>query len=151
MSKDYSSWTTEDLISRITELESGYNKDALISEVSGADCHIAPLSRVTSREVQPHEQTTCSHGIPLRQTFLVLAPVCSSSFPAKPTETRSSSVSAPAPAKKPQTFEVQPLQKERRSSSASSSSSGRYRFLKLGPVHFGGEPGELDYVEIPEE
>jgi len=38
----------------------------------------------------------------------------------------------------------------RRSSSISSASSSasRLRFLKLGPVHFGGDPAESDFVEL---
>lgn len=128
---------------------STYYEAALISEISGADCHIAPLSRVTPHEVQPYEDTTCSHGIPLKQMFLVLAPVMSSSYPAQPSESRNTSVTTTA--KNAQSFDVEPVKKERRSSSISSSASGKYRFLKLGPVHFGGEPGEHDYVGIQEE
>lgn len=124
-----------------------YNEAAILSETSGADCHIAPLSRQTSREIQPHEQTTCSHHIPLKQMFLVLAPVCSSSFPAQPTEARSASITS-----EPQSFEIEPVEKESRSNSSGSNDSvGKFRFLRLGPVHFGGEPGELDYVLVPEE
>jgi hypothetical protein len=40
--------------------------------------------------------------------------------------------------------------KTRRSSSISSTSSARRRFLKLGPVHFGGDPLESDFVEADE-
>lgn len=122
-----------------------YDEVAIMSEISGADCHIAPLSRVTSREVEPAVKTTCSHLIPLEHKFLVLAPVISSSYPAQKTE-----ASTPT-----EPFDVDIVKKERRSSSSGSSASdasGKLRFLKLGPVHFGGEPGELDYVLLqPEE
>lgn len=41
------------------------------------------------------------------------------------------------------------LRKSRRSSSVTSVESfGRPRFLKLGPVHFGGEPGVPDFTLI---
>lgn len=98
-------------------------------------------------------------------TFLVLAPVSSASYPMHP-PVRSPKVEAtPAinPAEKwfipadissspidrsEKTAEVEYiLPKTRRSSSVSSSESfGRPRFLKLGPVHFGGEPGVPDFT-----
>jgi len=43
------------------------------------------------------------------------------------------------------------IKKDRRSSSTSSYGAFRLRFLKLGPVHNGGDPGVSDYVDIEEE
>ncbi|KAF2664084.1 hypothetical protein BT63DRAFT_100631 [Microthyrium microscopicum] len=94
-------------------------------------------------------------------TFLVLAPESSSGFPKE--DSRSSSMSSTA--SKPILDNVAvdgsaidttapadlvvPV-KDRRSSSVSSNGSAR-RFLKLGPVHFGGDPKESDWVEVPDE
>jgi hypothetical protein len=98
-------------------------------------------------------------------TFLVLAPVSSASYPMHP-PVRSPKVEA-TPTINPtekwfipaeissspidrseKTAEVEYMpHKSRRSSSVSSSESfGRPRFLKLGPVHFGGEPGVPDFT-----
>jgi len=86
--------------------------------------------------------------------FLVLAPVTSASYPAMPK--RRSSVSS---VKKEDviatddivgpTADIIPIvMKTRRSTSVSSTSSEgrRLRFLKLNPVHWGGEEGEDDYA-----
>ncbi|KAF2839428.1 hypothetical protein M501DRAFT_1016509 [Patellaria atrata CBS 101060] len=86
-------------------------------------------------------------------TFLVLSPKASgSSYPVTPL------VSPPAvnstvnplslvPEVGNQTVQA-PL--HRRSSSVSSDGSARPRFLKLGPVHFGGEQGVGDFAEVEE-
>jgi len=98
-------------------------------------------------------------------TFLVLAPVSSASYPMLPPVQSPKAEATPAvnPAEKwfipaelsclpadqaEKTAEVEyMLHKARRSSSVSSSESfGRPRFLKLGPVHFGGEPGVPDFT-----
>jgi hypothetical protein len=88
--------------------------------------------------------------------FLVLAPEQSDSYP-KESASRSSSM---ASAEKPvlntsavdTTTSEEPLvvvtQKTRRSSSISSDGSTSRRFLRLGPVHFGGDPLESDFVEV---
>jgi hypothetical protein len=41
--------------------------------------------------------------------------------------------------------------KARRSSSISSTGSGGLKFLRLGPVHFGGDPRQADFVLLAEE
>jgi hypothetical protein len=41
--------------------------------------------------------------------------------------------------------------KPRRSSSISSAGSAGLKFLRLGPVHFGGDPREADFVLLAEE
>lgn len=111
--------------------------------------------------------TECSHHIPVRNfTFLTLAPVTSASYPSRPrissTASKSSDSSIvdrvddfiPAERASPTVGsadttaeEIEYMLKKRRSSSVSSSESfGRARFLKLGPVHWGGEPGVPDFT-----
>jgi len=119
-------------------------------------------------EVSKTELTACSHHIPARNfTFLALAPITSASYPTRP---RASSTSVfkgetTAIVDRPDDFiptemasptvgsadttaeEIKYMLKSRRSSSVSSSESfGRPRFLKLGPVHWGGEPGVPDFT-----
>lgn len=98
-------------------------------------------------------------------TFLVLAPVSSASYPMHPPVQSPKVEATPAinPAERwfipaeissspidrsEKTAEVEYMpRKARRSSSVSSSESfGRPRFLKLGPVYFGGEPGVPDFT-----
>jgi hypothetical protein len=55
-------------------------------------------------------------------------------------------LSAPAAGSPPQ-----PAAKPRRSSSISSAGSSGLKFLRLGPVHFGGDPREADFVLLAEE
>ncbi|TGZ83518.1 hypothetical protein EX30DRAFT_83866 [Ascodesmis nigricans] len=77
-------------------------------------------------------------------TFLTLAPVRSESYPKPPATEHfchhcGSKIAPPSP-------EVRPS--ARRSSVSSTTSSNgekKYRFLKLGPVHWGGVPGDDDY------
>lgn len=94
--------------------------------------------------------------------FLILAPEKSEPYLQQPKETsRTSSTSSTATdasvldtSAVDTTTEAEPneaTQKTRRSSSISSTSSARRRFLKLGPVHFGGDPLESDFVEAEEE
>ncbi|PUU83098.1 hypothetical protein B9Z19DRAFT_1098806 [Tuber borchii] len=86
-----------------------------------------------------------THAIRKPTGFLNLAPVQSSSFPKSPslspvTGPLSAVVDAPP---------LSPLQKAiHRSSSTSSvgSATEKRRFLKLGPVHWGGAIGENDYA-----
>jgi len=86
--------------------------------------------------------------------FLELAPVLSTSpSDASPRATSAQPVLAseiPASAidmSTPVEASEQP-NKDRRSSSVSSTGSARPRFLKLGPVHFGGDPLESDFVDV---
>jgi len=95
--------------------------------------------------------------------FLELAPVLSTSYPAQPSSRTSSTASSVPPKFDPSLLAVEPAtsavdlsapaeasdqtHKDRRSSSVSSTSSARQRFLKLGPVHFGGDPLESDWVD----
>jgi hypothetical protein len=86
--------------------------------------------------------------------FLELAPVLStapSDAPSRATSARPV-LTAEVPASAidmttPAEASEQP-NKDRRSSSVSSTSSARPRFLKLGPVHFGGDPMESDFVDV---
>ncbi|KAF2453494.1 hypothetical protein BDY21DRAFT_367025 [Lineolata rhizophorae] len=91
--------------------------------------------------------TACSHRIPHRPSvFLVLAPVHSDGYPSGPMSPRS----PPAADSPASPMGIAVADKARRSSSvssASSAASGPARFLKLGPVHFGGEPGVPDFSE----
>ncbi|KAI9705836.1 MAG: hypothetical protein M1836_005242 [Candelina mexicana] len=101
-------------------------------------------------------------------SFLTLAPVQSASYPTSPVSTsntskRSSeqvtpgpSISIPAIASPsenttgPSAAEIAVALKTTRSSSTStvdSESTGRNRFLKLGPVHWGGNPGVSDWAD----
>ena len=76
--------------------------------------------------------------------FLVLAPIQSTSYPAKSSTTATASGVSTT---------VSPAQVDgplKRASSVSSASSEELkglRFLKLGPVYFGGEPGTSDYAD----
>ena len=76
--------------------------------------------------------------------FLVLAPTQSNSYPASP-------VGSPSTAAVSTALSAVPLDDtHKRTSSVSSTSSEELkglRFLKLGPVHFGGEPGVSDYAD----
>jgi len=91
-------------------------------------------------------------------SWLSLAPIHSASYPMNPhkatTEKTEKIADAAASLSTDQT--VAPAPKERTSSissAGSSTSSGfiKLRFLKLSPVHGGGEPGVSDYVEWEEE
>jgi hypothetical protein len=90
--------------------------------------------------------------------FLTLIPVQSASFPASPESTASSTAEAspeqttlksdPVPAE-----EVAAALKNSRSDSVSSagSSKAEFRYLKLGPVFWGGVPGVSDYVDLEDQ
>jgi len=92
--------------------------------------------------------------------FLILAPVTSDSYPSAPkprrasisSKSESSEAITASPILSP-TADVIPVEpmviKTRRSTSVSSTSSSegrRLRFLKLNPVHWGGEEGDDDYA-----
>ncbi|KAK4956895.1 hypothetical protein LTR28_005867 [Elasticomyces elasticus] len=97
-------------------------------------------------------------------TFLDLSPTQSATFPppapssttdnsAAPNADKDSSDDVLGPLATPSALSpielAEQLAKKRRSSSTSSASSAgdKTRFLKLGPVHFGGEPGVGDFAE----
>jgi hypothetical protein len=76
--------------------------------------------------------------------FLSLAPVSSASYPSTPL-TQSPLQEAVKPTA---TAEVDlELLKSRRSSSVASEASGKLRFLKLGPVHYGKGDGLGDWSD----
>ncbi|KAJ9646386.1 hypothetical protein H2201_008460 [Coniosporium apollinis] len=79
-------------------------------------------------------------------TFLALAPTQSNSFPASPPSMSPRNSVAAVDAVEP----ALGIESKRRSSSVSSGEAGRARFLKLGPVHYGGEMGASDYAEQEE-
>jgi hypothetical protein len=124
-----------------------------------------------SGPVEKHVEcsTECSHHIPVRNfTFLTLAPVISASYPTRPRITSPgpkvdkvdhanfdrvddfipAEMASPTVGSADTTAEeIEYMLKTRRSSSVSSADSfGRPRFLKLGPVHWGGEPGVPDFT-----
>ncbi|KAF2430037.1 hypothetical protein EJ08DRAFT_661244 [Tothia fuscella] len=126
-----------------------------LAAITGTECSIAPLdtplpSQVAHTRVIPRPSTI----------FLVLSPTTSSDYPA-PASTQSASVafihkqslvqSLTSAVDLSSTADVNnEVHKDRRSSSTSSDSPFKRRFLKLGPVHNGGEPGISDYVEFDE-
>ncbi|KAK0644925.1 hypothetical protein DIS24_g8414 [Lasiodiplodia hormozganensis] len=87
--------------------------------------------------------------------FLVLAPTASANYPASPqalTPTTSASKEPVSPTEDLDSPVVKPTEidatpKERRSDSVSSNGSARFKFLKLGPVHFGKGDGQTDFAE----
>jgi len=73
-------------------------------------------------------------------TFLSLAPTTSASYPTSPL--------SKSPVQSPNAESLDELLlKTRRSSSLSSDTSGKRRYLKLGPVHFGEGDGKGDWSE----
>jgi len=126
-----------------------------LAEITGADCHIAPMANTTSTSQNTSTPTHfASHMARREPVFLVLAPVLSTDHPT-PASSRASSFAMPKDTSAvDMTLTVEAadqLKKDRRSSSVSSSGGFRRRVLKLGPVHGGGEPGVSDYVELEEE
>jgi hypothetical protein len=94
-------------------------------------------------------------------TFLSLAPTTSASYPVNPITkspvpkspvqaptdpTAAAATQATTPAV-PAPSALEEALKTRRSSSLSSDASGKRRFLKLGPVHFGEGDGNGDWSE----
>ena len=130
-----------------------YDEAALISELSGADCHIAPPDMKNELVAEPFVQANRSLLMPFEHKFLVLAPVLSATYPIQPVASQLSldSLAADSTSKTNQAVFVNPIQKERRSSSVESSDFSSPRFLKLGPIHFGGEPGQSDFAEHDDE
>jgi len=81
--------------------------------------------------------------------FLVLTPVLSDSYPKRRSSVSTKSEASPILSPTTDIIPVEPMAfKTRRSTSVSSTSSEgrRLRFLKLNPVHWGGEDGEDDYA-----
>ncbi|KAH7052319.1 hypothetical protein B0J12DRAFT_70277 [Macrophomina phaseolina] len=92
--------------------------------------------------------------------FLILAPTASANYPTSPqalspTASPAKEPISPAdelasPVAKPTENvapEIEATPKARRSSSVSSSASGQFKFLKLGPVHFGKGDSATDFAE----
>lgn len=120
---------------------------SLLSEISGTDCHIGGLDKNQKCSAQC-DPTTCSHNIERRRdsAFLVLAPITSDNYSSQQSSP-STSRSAPTNLTPPV---VEPVKKERRSSSTGSSGAFGKCYLKLGPIHGGGDPGVADYVNVEE-
>jgi hypothetical protein len=112
-----------------------------------------------------HIGTTYDHHIPFHGgAFLTLAPIASDTYPtSRPNQTTPKTDAKPmSPADFVPVLNQEPSaiatasvqeslgehQKTRRSSSVGSDTPGKPRFLKLGPVFFGGEPGVTDYAEV---
>lgn len=111
------------------------------------------LSQISATEKCAAETNppTSSDNIPRRDsTFLVLTPVMSPTYPSQPALPATTSPLSP-PVGSVTSPIIEPIKKARRSSSISSTSSFTKRYLKLGPVHGGGDPGITDYVDIDEE
>lgn len=77
--------------------------------------------------------------------FLNLLPATSEGYPTAQPARKASSVAETA--NTTSSLTTPDSLRPRRSSSISSSDSSRQRFLKLGPVYFGGDPSESDWVE----
>jgi hypothetical protein len=125
--------------------------------------HHATMSRRDSTFLALTEEPTAAPNR-FRQrrpsNFLVLAPVTSESYPTAPKQRRPSTSfstqsneeaisTSPELGPTADLVPVEPMAlKTRRSTSMSSTSSEgrRLRFLKLNPVHWGGEEGEDDYA-----
>lgn len=133
----------------------------VMAAITGAECSL--YSKGTFQTTLPSQAAHTSHIPRPDSLFLVLAPVMSTDYPS-PVSSRASSVVSAKPSPtivgEPATSavdETEPaeamvqFQKDRRSSSTSSYGAFRRRFLKLGPVHNGGEAGVSDYVNIEEE
>lgn len=90
--------------------------------------------------------------------FLVLAPTASANYPTSPQALSPATSKEPvspaeglaSPVVKPTENvapEIEATPKEHRSDSVSSNASAQFKFLKLGPVHFGKGDGATDYAE----
>jgi len=131
----------------------------VIAAITGAECSL--YSKASLESTLPSQAAHTSR-VPRRDSFfLVLAPVMSSDYPTQ-ASSRASSVVSTKPILTGElsgsaidtTESAEPseqIKKDRRSSSTSSFGASRLRFLKLGPVHNGGDPGVSDYVDIEEE
>jgi len=119
----------------------------------------APSTAENTKPVAKEQSVPVSH-LPRESEFLVLAPVLSNSYPAMSPLFRSTSIASESAASSDEANTAvdtttiaeidSALKKTRRSSSVSSTGSGRTRYLRLGPVHWGGEPGIADFVEADE-
>lgn len=80
-------------------------------------------------------------------TFLSLAPVQSASYPKAPQSPVAAAAPAATEAAKPaDNIITGPSAQFTSRRHSSTSSIGSQRFLKLGPVHWGGNSGEDDYA-----
>ncbi|KAF2476040.1 uncharacterized protein BDR25DRAFT_90025 [Lindgomyces ingoldianus] len=118
------------------------------------------VERASSITDASGSKTECAHHIPRRNfAFLPLAPVMSTTYPKRSPPTSPKIEVLPADiatlyigedleSESAQTNDTRPyFPKTRRSSSMSSIESfGRRRFLKLNPVHGGGEVGVPDFT-----
>jgi hypothetical protein len=121
-------------------------------------------SKAASQATLPSQAAHTSRVPGQDSSFLILAPAMSSDYPS-PASSRTSSIASVKPlhatlsgeslesaVDMTETAEAgEQINKDRRSSSTSSYGAFRRRFLKLGPVHGGGDPGISDYVNIEEE
>lgn len=105
-----------------------------LAAISGAECSIAPLD--TPMPSMAAHTTRIPAPSPI---FLVLAPITSTDYPTTVTRTPSVVPASATP--------VVQAAKDRRSSSVSSSGGLQKKFLKLGPVHNGGDHGVSDFAE----
>jgi hypothetical protein len=134
----------------------------VISAITGSEGSL--YSKAASQTTLPSQAAHTSQ-VPRRDSlFLVLAPVMSTDYPSS-ASSRTSSIDSikPSLGKLPSESSesaidmTEPaeaglhINKDRRSSSTGSYGAFTRRFLKLGPVHGGGDPGVSDYVEIEEE
>lgn len=134
---------------------------AILAEITGTDCHIAPFAQALADSKVTRKSSVSTVIVPkTNMDFLVLAPVQSSTYPAAPPTTAATSpavavlnpsapVSSVRAVAAATSQAIATTEKSRRSSSISSTNSGLnpQRFLKLGPVFYGGEPGVGDYAE----
>jgi hypothetical protein len=82
-----------------------------------------------------------------KMTFLVLAPATSEGYPTEQPMRSPSLASTTSTVSNPNE-----VLRPRSNSTLSTSSTGstRLRFLKLGPVYFGGDPTVSDFVDLDE-
>ncbi|KAF1808128.1 hypothetical protein P152DRAFT_453137 [Eremomyces bilateralis CBS 781.70] len=125
---------------------------AIMSEITGTDCHIEPFAS-SAAHTTPLRKASISSSLPSPSmeapptTFLCLVPVHSDSFPSS--HLRSSSLPSPPALPSVPEQPIMLVDQQRRTSDSSTTSTGSaLRFLKLGPVHFGGEPGVGDYADM---
>jgi hypothetical protein len=136
----------------------------IIAAITGAECSIAPHD-ATDAPLPSQAAHTIRIARPT-SIFLVLSPVISSDYPSNASTQVPSTASSVS--SKPLLASMAPavgsaidltgsveaseqVHKDRRSSSTSSYGPFKRRFLKLGPVHNGGEAGVSDYVDFEEE
>jgi hypothetical protein len=134
----------------------------VMAAITGTESSL--YSKATFHTTLPSQAAHTIRAPQLDTAFLILAPVMSSDYPT-PASSRASSLASTKPSAPVLAGELsgsaidmtesaeasEQIKKDRRSSSTSSYGAFRRRFLKLGPVHNGGDPGVSDYVDIEEE